>query len=174
MRDDQLINLICKGKACCAFGVNLAKITSLCKYLSSAAIQQGRILCYPQRKSLGAPPSKICSSIWGLGLSWNIYHRLLSYFRTLRSVPQLLGEMRSKWAIPPFHEKSWRQHWADWNCYMYTPPFVWFSRYPSKHLKFLVLTWLIIIVYNCINNGRESVKRNTLIDQLIQQLITLE
>ena len=66
MRDDQLINLICKGKACCAFGVNLAKITSLCKYLSSAAIQQGQIQCYPQRKSLGAPPSKICSSNEGL------------------------------------------------------------------------------------------------------------
>ena len=44
----------------------------------------------------------------------------------------------------------------------------------SKHLKFLVLIWLIIIVYNCINVGRESVKRNTLIDQLIQQLITFE
>ena len=50
-------------------------------------------------------------SIQGLGLSWNLVIGLCNSFWTLYFMAQRLGNMRSKWSIPPFHKKSWGQQW---------------------------------------------------------------
>ena len=51
------------------------------------------------------------SSIHGIWLSWNLVIGLCNSFRTLYFISQQLGNIRSKWSIPPFHKKSWGQQW---------------------------------------------------------------
>ena len=52
-----------------------------------------------------------CSAIRGLGVSQNLVIGLRNIFRTRHYVTQRLGEIRSKWSIPLFLNKSWGQHW---------------------------------------------------------------
>ena len=83
----------------------LTKILSIMHQLCTWSLKQIGSLWkgFPPPPLLGSSTiPQICSSIWGLGLSWNIVIGLYNNFRTLQTVAQWLGKIRSKWSIPPF------------------------------------------------------------------------